>query len=53
MITTLLYSGMRRGELCGLEWADIDFDNNLIDINKSSLYLTDRGIFDDTTKTES
>ena len=36
MITLLLYSGMRRGELCGLEWNDIDFDNCIIDINKSS-----------------
>ena len=52
MITLLLYSGMRRGELCGLEWSDIDFDNCIIDITKTSLYLTDRGIFDDTTKNE-
>lgn len=53
MITLLLYSGMRRGELCGLEWSDIDFENNIIDISRNSLYLTDKGIFDDTTKTES
>jgi len=52
IITLLLYSGMRRGELCGLEWSDVDFDNDLIDINKSSLYLKERGIFDDETKTE-
>lgn len=52
IIITLLYSGMRRGELCGLEWDDIDFKNCLIDINKSSLYLSDRGIYDDTPKTE-
>lgn len=52
IIITLLYSGMRRGELCGLLWDDIDFKNCLIDINKSSLYLSDRGIYDDTPKTE-
>ncbi|MGN1059452.1 MAG: tyrosine-type recombinase/integrase [Clostridia bacterium] len=52
IIITLLYSGMHRGELCGLEWDDIDFKNCLIDINKSSLYLSDRGIYDDTPKTE-
>ena len=50
MITLLLYSGMRRGELCGLEWGDIDFRENLIDINKSSLYLAEKGIFEDGTK---
>ncbi len=32
---------------------DIDFANSLVDINKTSLYLTDRGIFDDETKTQS
>ncbi len=53
IITLLLYTGMRRGELCGLEWSDIDFKNSLIDISKSSLYLPERGIFDDTTKTQS
>lgn len=53
IITTLLYSGMRRGELCGLEWSDIDFKNDLISINKSSLYTVEKGIYIDTTKTES
>ncbi len=50
MITLLLYSGMRRGELCGLEWSDVDFDNCIIDINKSSLYLVGKGVFTDETK---
>lgn len=53
MIMLFLYSGMRRGELCGLEWSDIDFKNNNISISKSSLYLPDKGIFDDTTKNKS
>ncbi len=52
MTTLLLYSGMRRGELCGLEWSDIDFENSIVDISKTTLYLANRGIFDDTTKTE-
>ncbi len=50
MITLLLYSGMRRGELCGLEWSDVDFDNCIIDINKSQLYLAGKGVFTDETK---
>lgn len=52
MITLLLYSGMRRGELCGLTWQDIDFDNAIVDINKSSLYLPGKGIFDDKPKNQ-
>lgn len=27
-----LYGGMRRGEVCNLEWSDIDFENNTISI---------------------
>jgi Site-specific recombinase XerD len=50
MIILLLYSGMRRGELCGLEWNDIDFDNCIVDINKSSLYIKGKGIYNDETK---
>ena len=53
LFVLLLYSGMRRGEICGLSWADIDFRNGIIDINKSSLYLPEKGIFDDTTKNKS
>lgn len=50
IITVLLYSGMRRGELCGLEWSDVDFKNSLISISRASLYLPGHGIFDDTPK---
>lgn len=52
-ITLLLFSGMRRGEMCGLEWPDMDFKNCLVDINKSSLYLAGRGIYEDDTKNAS
>ena len=51
-ITLLIYSGMRRGELCGLEWSDIDFEYMTIDINKSSLYLTGVGTIQTDLKTE-
>lgn len=30
-----LETGVRRGEMCGFTWDDIDFDNNIININKS------------------
>jgi len=35
----LLYTGMRRGELVGLEWSDIDFDENVIRIRRTAQYL--------------
>ncbi len=49
-IKLLLYTGFRRGELLGLEWEDIDFDNRIIHVQRSSLYLPDKGIFIDETK---
>lgn len=53
-ITTLfLFTGMRRGELCGLTWNDINFEHGVIDINKSDLYLPGKGVFEDETKNES
>lgn len=51
-IMIVLFSGMRRGEVLGLEWSDIDFDNNLINIEKTSLYLSGRGIYEDRPKNE-
>ena len=52
MVTTLLYSGMRRGELCGLEWEDIDFTNSLIHVRRNAVYVPGKGVEDGTTKTE-
>lgn len=53
MILLLLYSGMRRGELCGLEWKDIDFENHIISIQRTSQYTPEKGIFEKGTKTAS
>ncbi len=50
MIMVLVYTGMRRGELCGLKWTDIDFKNRIINIQRTSLYLPGKGIFEDSTK---
>lgn len=32
---TLAYTGLRRGELLGLEWSDIDFENKTMSVNKT------------------
>ena len=32
LMKVLLYTGMRSGEALGLQWSDIDFDNNIIHI---------------------
>ena len=51
MVALLLFTGLRRGELCGLEWDDIDWDEGLLSVRRSSLYLPKQGIFTDETKT--
>lgn len=37
-----IFTGARLGELVGLEWSDIDFKNGIININKSSQYLSEK-----------
>lgn len=49
----LIYSGMRRGELMGLEWTDIDFQNNTIDIYRTSQYVLGMGVITKDTKNAS
>lgn len=48
MITLLVYSGIRSGELCALAWEDVDFENNTIHIRRST--YDHRGL--KTTKTD-
>lgn len=53
MIRLFLLTGMRRGELCGLEWRDIDFDKKVLSIRRASQYLPDKGIYAKDPKTNS
>jgi len=50
MITLLIYSGFRRGELGGLQWSDIDFVNNVIHVRRVTQYLPKQGVFVKETK---
>ena len=47
----LLITGCRRGEIMGLKWSKVDWDNNQIKIDCALLYSSTRGIYEDTTKT--
>ncbi len=51
--TLALYTGMRRGELLGLEWPDIDLTTGVISIRRTSQYGGKKlGTYTDDTKTE-
>lgn len=43
MINALLFTGMRGGELCALQWQDIDFDKGIIYIRHTLTYIRNVG----------
>lgn len=53
MIVLIFFTGMRRGELFGLEWKDIDFDNNTLKIERTSQYIGNKTIITKGPKTRS
>lgn len=53
MVSLLIFTGMRRAELCGLEWSDIDFEHALIHIQRTSQYIPKQGVIEDLTKNSS
>lgn len=53
MIKLLLYTGLRRGELMGLEWKDIDLDKGLMQIVRTSQYIGSKTIITKDPKTAS
>ena len=52
-ILLTLFTGVRLGELMGLEWNDINFKDGIVCVNRSSQYLAEKGVFTKTPKTES
>lgn len=47
----LLITGARRGELLGLKWGSVNFEENMIHVCNNILYAPDRGVYEDTPKT--
>ncbi|MBT9132390.1 MAG: putative prophage phiRv2 integrase [Firmicutes bacterium] len=47
-----IMTGARLGEIMGLEWQDIDFEKQVIEIRQASQYLSGKGIFTKAPKTE-
>lgn len=52
MALIALSTGMRRGEIFGLQWHHINLDTGLVKIEQTSQYIPDKGIFMKDPKTE-
>ena len=42
LLVTMIYTGMRIGEVAGLRWQDVDFENDFISINHDIVYYCSR-----------
>ena len=51
LVHLFLITGARRGEILGLKWDKIDFENYTINISNCILYSSERGVYEDTPKT--
>ena len=51
--TLAAFTGLRKGELLGLEWKDFDWDNRLMTVCRASAWTKEKGIYTDTPKTKS
>ncbi|MDD2955793.1 MAG: site-specific integrase [Oscillospiraceae bacterium] len=50
MIGVDVMSGLRRGELLGLRWCDVDFVSETVSVVQTSSYVKGKGVFIDTPK---
>lgn len=51
MLVLLLFTGVRRGEMLGLQWRDIDTENNVIHIRRQVKHVGNRPVIDSDLKT--
>lgn len=47
-----LFGGLRQGEIIGLNWEDIDFENHTISVVRTRQFVTGRGTIEGSPKTE-
>lgn len=51
MVTLMIMTGARRGEVAALKWEKIDFGRSELKLDASLSYLPEKGIYEGTTKT--
>ena len=47
----LIVTGCRRGEIMGLKWEKIDFENNRVKIDRALVSSKSKGVYEESTKT--
>lgn len=52
-ILILLFGGLRKGEVLGLNWEDVDYDTSTIHVHRTRMIAAGKGVYEDTPKTES
>lgn len=50
--TLTIFSGIRKEELLGLRWKDVDFENKTIEVNEAVVYLKDEGYIEKKPKSK-
>ena len=48
----LMITGCRRGEIVGMKWSNVNWEDSSILINSALTYTPQRGVYESTTKTE-
>lgn len=51
-IEIMLLTGMRRAEVCGLRWSNVDFEKKVIHVKQNRLYLPKVGTYEKAPKTK-
>ena len=52
VLKTLLLTGLRNAEICGLRWSDVDFDNKVIHVRRNRICNKGYGIYEKAPKTK-